>query len=91
MVPDVGVNCPAVDRDPITIIVLCSNIIGVRGHLGSLVGDPPMRNPYWPGLWAQDRENRYVGITGTFALCAYVLALTLLITWQLHEICEVMG
>ena len=46
-----------------------------------------MRNPYWLGWWADDRENRYLGIAGTAALGAYLLALTFLITWQLHEIC----
>jgi hypothetical protein len=32
-----------------------------------------------------------LGITGAFALSAYLLTLTFLITWQLHEICEAIG
>ena len=56
-----------------------------------MVGGLLVRNPYWPGWWAQGREIRYLGIPGTFALCAYVLALTLLIAWQLHEIWEALG
>jgi hypothetical protein len=31
-----------------------------------------------------------MGIAAAFALCAYALALTSLITWQLHQICEAM-
>jgi hypothetical protein len=63
----------------------------LRWQLGNLVGGLLVRNPYWPGWWAQGREIRYLGIPGTFALCAYVLALTLLIAWQLHEIWEALG
>lgn len=46
--------------------------------------------PYWAALWAANARNQAMDIAAAFALCAYALALTSLITWQLHQICEAM-